>query len=70
MPKQAGHSCGRLWRALRQLDAFTGLAWAAALGLPWLLLLGEAGAVAYGLTALVVLLWFALRELARMIRQA
>lgn len=50
------------------MDALAGLAWTAALGAPWLLLLGDGGAVAYGLLALVVLVWFALRELAWLLR--
>lgn len=69
MPKRAGHSWRQRWRWARTVDPLAGLAWTAALGGPWLLLLGEGGAVAYGLVALVVLVWFALRELAGMLRR-
>lgn len=77
MPKPAGHSLRRIWRVVlqvgrwcrlswrvvRQWDPLTMLAQTAAVGLPWLLLLGERGAVAYGALALVVLLWCCVREL-------
>ncbi len=69
MPKQAGHFFGQFWRTVRRRGSFELLAQTAAVGLPWLLLLGERGVVAYGALALVVLLWCCLRELRRLLRQ-